>query len=103
MIRTLDTPCTVEECADVPFERTAADELVADEVRIVRARDVVLRQRPVHVLPDLAMLIREGRILTRDEESRERRDAPQRRRRPRCALSRRYRRKLHGPVGPGDG
>lgn len=75
---TLDAAAAAEQRADVALERARADELVADEVCVVRARDIVLAHRPAHVVPHLAVLVRKRCVLPRHKEARESANGPER-------------------------
>jgi len=47
---TLDATAAMEQRANVSFNGTIADKLVADKVCVMRRRDVIVPERPVHVM-----------------------------------------------------
>ena len=64
---TFDRPTAMKQGADVALNRADADQLMPDEVRVVRARDEVLRQRARHVV----LLVVERGVVRRREERHE--------------------------------
>jgi hypothetical protein len=61
-IRTLDTPAARLERAHVALDGALADELMPDEICVVRGGDVVLAKRARHVVPDGVVKGGRGRV-----------------------------------------
>ena len=59
---TLDATAAVEQRTYVPFDCAIANKLVPDKVRVMRRRNVVVRERSSHVLMNRPILVSEGRI-----------------------------------------
>ncbi len=51
-----------------PLDSACSNELVPNQIRVVRRRDVVLRQGTCHVMVDLPVTIGQGWIVARHEE-----------------------------------
>lgn len=68
---TFDAPAPLEESADVALDGAVPNELVSDQVRVVRARDKVLGQRASHVVRDLGRWLGERAVVGRRQERRE--------------------------------
>lgn len=54
---TLNASAAREERANVSFHSTITNQLMADEVRVVRARDEVVRDRQRHILGDIFVMV----------------------------------------------
>jgi hypothetical protein len=58
----------MQKSADVALDRTRANELVAGEIRVMRGRNKVIRERTRHIMPYFAKLVNEGGIVRRQKE-----------------------------------
>lgn len=65
---TFDAPAAVQQRTNIAFDGTHADELVADQVRVVRGRNVVLGQGACHIVPDFTVVVCEWRVFGGEEE-----------------------------------
>ena len=68
---TFDRPTAMKQGADVALNRADADQLMPDEVRVVRRGHVVLRDWSCHILVDWQTVFREGSVLLAEEEASE--------------------------------
>lgn len=66
--RTLNTPAALKQGSDVPLDGALAGPLVADEVRVMRARDKVLRKWAGHVVRDPCGLLAKDAVIRGGEE-----------------------------------
>ena len=58
----------MQQGSDVPLDGAVAHELVPNEIRIVRGRDVILRQRPRHIVVYPSMLVHKRGVVRRQKE-----------------------------------
>jgi hypothetical protein len=62
-VLTFDASAAREERANVPFYSTITNQLMADEVCVVRARNEVVRDRQRHILGNILMVICKDRVV----------------------------------------
>jgi len=65
MTLTLNTPAAVQERSNIPFNRGYTHELVPNQICIMRARDIVLRNGAIHVLVYFAVVVSKRRVIGR--------------------------------------
>jgi hypothetical protein len=65
MTLTLNTPTALQERSNIPFNRRYTHELVSNQIRIMRARDIILRNGKIHVLVYFAVVVSKGRVIGR--------------------------------------
>lgn len=62
----------MEQRTDISFNSTVADELMADEVRVMRGGNVIIGEWVRHDVRDLRVIVRERRVVGGEEEGSER-------------------------------
>jgi len=67
-VLTLDASAAREERANVPFHSAITNQLMTDEVRVVRARDEVVRDRQRHILGNILVVVCKDRVVGRCQE-----------------------------------
>lgn len=65
MTLTLNTPTALQERSDIPFNRRYTHELVPNQIRIMRARNIIIRNGKIHILVYFALVVSEGRVVSR--------------------------------------
>ena len=61
---TFDATTTMQQRAYVPLYGGHPDELMTDEIGVVRRRDEVLGYRSRHIVPYIAMVVREHGVVS---------------------------------------
>jgi len=59
---TLNAPAAVEQRADISLDCAIANELVPNEVSVMRGRNVVVPKRSCHIMMNRLILVSEGRV-----------------------------------------
>lgn len=62
----------MKQCANIPLNCANANQLVPNEVRVMRRGDIIVWEGTCHVMPDLAMLIQKGRVVSGEQKGHER-------------------------------